>query len=145
MTTVVEQSLSFVEYGIFRLKNNVPFFAHTYIADARSQSSSVSSFWSLRLQMCPARVDLDLSTGLLKFALCPPYLSLKVLAVRPTYFSSVLLTVALYTRLLIVHLPGRGHLDLSWQLQAGGGLGFSWFKILKLCFAICVLRFGKHL
>ena len=36
-------------------------------------------------------------------------------------------------------------MDLSWQLQAGGGLGFSWFKILKLCFAISDLRFGKHL
>ena len=109
-----------------------------------SQSSSGSSFWSLRLQMCPASVDLVLSAGLLKFALCPPYLCLKVLAVRPTYFSSVLLTVALYTRLLIVHFPGRGHLDLSWQLQTGGGLGFSWFKILKLCLAISDLRFGKQ-
>ena len=112
-----------------------------------SQSISKSFPWSFNLQIWPESVELVLFSLFLKSPLWPPYLSLKVLAVKPTYFSTVLLlvTLAWYTKLLTVHLPGRGHVDGSWQLHLGGGSFFTWFKILKLCLAIWVFKLGRHL
>ena len=107
MSTVVKKFLPSVEGSSFGLKYYLPFLLvhklQTPVIGEKgaarqtiSQSISGSSVLSLSLQMCPASVVLVLPSGFLKSCLWPPYLSLKVLAVSPTYFSTapVLVTVA---------------------------------------------------
>ena len=106
-----------------------------------------SSFSSLLAQICPASVVFVLPSGFPKSCLWPPYLSLNVFAVRPIYFSTppALVTLALYTRFVMVHLLGRGHWLGSWQLQWGGGSFLSPFKTLELCCEISFFKFVRHL
>ena len=55
------------------------------------------------------------------------------------------LTVALYTRLAVVHFPGRGRVVGSQQLHFGRVISLFWFNILKLYFAIVILNLGRYL
>ena len=84
-----------------------------------SQFSWNSVPLSLSCHTCPASVVFVRPSGLARSCLCFENLSLNVFAVRPTYFSSELLvvTVALYTTLSVVHLPGRGQFVGSLQLH----------------------------
>ena len=112
-----------------------------------SHDTSGVMFLSFNFQICPARVVLVRCSGFSKFCLWAEYLFLKVFAVSPTYcwVSPSPLTVALYTRLFVVHFPGKGQSSGFWQLHLGGGSVLSSFKIFWLWLEILALRLGRHL
>ena len=107
-----------------------------------SHDTSGVMFLSFNFQICPARVVLVRCSGFSKFCLWAEYLFLKVFAVSPTYcwVSPSPLTVALYTRLFVVHFPGKGQSSGFWQLHLGGGSVLSSFKIFWLWLEILALR-----
>ena len=142
----------------FRFVNYVPFFIGTQVADSCDWAERWSSPYNFPVNSVVLTAVFEIpnvagqgsfgsSSWLPKFCLWAPYLFLKVFTVRPTYFWTSLpaLTVAPYTTLSMVHLPGSGHFVGSWQVHLEGGSFLVWFKILKLCFANCAFKLGRHL